>query len=205
MRPDDEPMVATAVLLLVHVPPVVASASVAVAPTQADVGPVMGENAFTVSTTEVKQPPGSVYVIVGVPGAMPPSRPDADPMVPCAVLLLVQVPPEVASESIVVWPTQTDGAPVIAAGEALTVNEAVLMHPAVVVYVIVTTPGATPVTVPLLLPTVAIVPSLLVHVPPRVASVSVRVEPAQTLNVPTTAAGSGFTVTTVVALQPANA
>ena len=60
MMPEDEPMVATAVLLLLHVPPVVASASVAVAPTQADVGPVIGEKAFTVSTTEVKQPPGSV-------------------------------------------------------------------------------------------------------------------------------------------------
>ena len=136
---------------------------------------------------------------------MPPSRPDAEPMVPWPGLLLVHVPPGVASDNVVVCPTHTDVAPVIAAGDAFTVNDAVLVHPAVVVYVIVTTPGATPVTVPLLLPTVAIVPSLVVHVPPGVASVSVRVEPTQTLKVPPIAAGSALTVTTVEALQPASA
>lgn len=42
----------------------------------------------------------------------------------------------------------------------------------------------------------------LSHVPPGVASVSVVVSPGHTLSVPLMAAGKGFTVTTVVVMQP---
>ena len=58
--PEDEPMVATPVLLLLHVPPVVASVSGVVAATHDEVGPEMGDNALTVSMRVAKQPPGIV-------------------------------------------------------------------------------------------------------------------------------------------------
>ena len=61
-------------------------------------------------------------------------------------------------------------------------------------------PAVTPVTVPDV-PTVALA-LLLFHVPLPVASLNEEVDPAQTLIVPVTAAGSGFTVTTAVTLQP---
>ena len=41
-------------------------------------------------------------------------------MLPTAVLLLLHVPPEVTSESVVVDPTQTEVVPVIVAGKGLT-------------------------------------------------------------------------------------
>jgi len=68
--------------------------------------------------------------------------------------------------------------------------------------VIVAVPAATPVTSPVEL-MVAIVPSLLVHVPPGVASASVIAEPIQTVDGPVMAAGAAeFTVTTSIAAQP---
>jgi hypothetical protein len=67
--------------------------------------------------------------------------------------------------------------------------------------VIIGLPAATPVTIPLLVPIVARVTLLLVHVPPAVASVSVVVKPTHTLAVPLIDAGSGLTVTTAVAIQ----
>jgi hypothetical protein len=58
----------------------------------------------------------------------------------------------------------------------------------------VTVPADTPVITPLVLPIVAFVTSLLAHVPPTVAHVSV-VEPGTvTAAIPYMRAGSGFTV-----------
>lgn len=62
-------------------------------------------------------------------------------------------------------------------------------------------PEATPVTIPEV-PTVANAVLLLLQVPPLVASVSVVVDPAQTMAVPPMAAGSGFTVTIEVVIHP---
>lgn len=61
---------------------------------------------------------------------------------------------------------------------------------------------ATPVTVPELLPIVAVAGVLLDQEPPPV-SVSVIVLPGHTLEAPDIGTGSGFTVTTVVVLHPA--
>jgi len=63
-------------------------------------------------------------------------------------------------------------------------------------------PASTPVIIPLLVPMVATVVLLLVHEPPDVALLSVVVRPTHTLVVPEIAAGRGFTVSTVVAIQP---
>jgi len=54
----------------------------------------------------------------------------------------------------------------------------------------VTVPEATPVTMPVAGPTVAVAVLLLAHVPPVVASASVVVDPAQTVAVPVIAAGA---------------
>lgn len=58
-------------------------------------------------------------------------------------------------------------------------------------------PAATPVTMPVL-PTVALVTALLLHVPPLVALASVVVLPIQVNAVPVIVAGLGLTVTTLV-------
>jgi hypothetical protein len=51
-------------------------------------------------------------------------------------------------------------------------------------------------------PTVAIAILLLLQVPPVVPSLNVVVKPTQTDAIPVIAAGTGFTVTTAVCLQP---
>jgi hypothetical protein len=55
--PDEMPIVATDGLLLVHVPPVVASCSVVIAPIQIDFAPeIVSGSGFTVNTATVAQP-----------------------------------------------------------------------------------------------------------------------------------------------------
>lgn len=57
-------------------------------------------------------------------------------------------------------------------------------------------PAATPVTMPVDDPMVAMAGLLLLHVPPVVASVKVDVPPTVVVVVPVMTAGMGFTVTT---------
>src|SRR5580704_16052956 len=97
-------------------------------------------------------------------------------------------------------PMHTLEGPDIADGNVFTVITAVVLHPVGSVYVIVVVPGATPVTIPVAEPTVAIAGLLLTHVPPP-ASVSVIVAAGHTCSVPLIAVGNGFTVTVIVALQ----
>ena|ERR1043165_2853550 len=63
-------------------------------------------------------------------------------------------------------------------------------------------PEATPVTMPEPEPTIAIVPLLLIHVPPEVLPVSVVVRPAQTVLVPDMEDGVTFTEKATVREQP---
>ena len=125
-------------------------------------------------------------------------------MVPIAVLLLLQVPPDGVSVIGVHWPSHTAVAPLIAPGRPLTVTTCVRTHPlAVLVNTIVVVPAAIPVTTP----TVFTVPTALVlldHEPPGVAEeVSVVVFPAHiTIGPPPITAGSASTVTTEVVIQP---
>jgi len=65
-------------------------------------------------------------------------------------------------------------------------------------YMIVTEPGLTPVTMPLEEPTVAIDVLPLLQVPPGVVELNVMLRPIQTDPGPVIAAGSGFTVIVVV-------
>jgi hypothetical protein len=120
--PVVDPMLANVLLLLVHVPGLDASVSVEVRPTHTFVvPPIAAGNAFTVIGVVTEQPVGIVYIILGVPADTPVTMPDEAPAVACPGLLLVHVPPTVASLSVVVWPTQTTGVPVVATGVWLTV------------------------------------------------------------------------------------
>ena len=62
-------------------------------------------------------------------------------------------------------------------------------------------PPPVPVTIPEAF-TVAIVTSLLLHVPPAERSLSVVADPSQVTVVPEIAAGCALTVTTAVVVQP---
>ena len=200
--PDDEPIVAIAVLLLLHVPPVVASASDADIPTQTDDGPVIpAGSGFTVAGMVVVQPVPSEYVIVTVPVMTPASKPVAEPMVAMVVLLLLQAPPVDASLSVVVLPVHTRAVPVIVPGNAFTVTVATVKHPVGSVQVMVAVPTATPFTIPVADPTVAIEMLLLDHDPP-VEVESAVVCATHNPKVPVMAPGAGLTVIDLVTVQP---
>lgn len=110
--PLAEPIVAL-LLLLAQVPPDVPSLSVMPDPVQTEDGPVMPVgNALTVTCCTSLQP-DTAYVILAVPPDTPVTIP-AVPTVALKLLLLLQVPPAVASVRAVVKPIQTLPAPVIA-------------------------------------------------------------------------------------------
>ena len=67
--------------------------------------------------------------MVMTPAEIPVATPVALPMLPIAVLLLVQLPLPVTSASVVFSPTHTTLVPVIAAGTGLTVKGAVVKQP----------------------------------------------------------------------------
>jgi hypothetical protein len=96
----------------------------------------------------------------------------------------------------VVNPTHTFNVPVILATAAFTVTVANTLHPEPTLYVMRVVPAAMPVTSPVVELIVALAGELLAHVPPAVASVSVTVAPAHTVNVPAIAAGAALTLTT---------
>jgi hypothetical protein len=115
--------------------------------------------------------------------------------------LLSQLPPAVVLVNVVVLPIHTELAPAIAAGNGLTVNEAVVLHTPIE-YVIFTTPAPTPVTTPVVPPTVATSVLLLLHVPPLTEFVSVVDDPAHTNSAPEIASGVALIVTVAVRTQP---
>ena len=65
---------------------------------------------------------------------------------------------------------------------------------------ILTVPGATPVTIPVEEPTVATDILLLLHVPPERASLSVILVPAITVLLPEMVAGAALTVNIIVVM-----
>src|SRR5258708_7354492 len=109
-----------------------------------------------------------------------------------AVLLLVHVPPGVASVSVVADPTHTFVTPPIPAGTGLTVRPEAFVQPE---------QAFIPVTVPVPL-TKARDGSLLVQVPPGVASLNAVVAPGHTVSVPDMGSGEALTVTNATAAQP---
>ena len=66
-----------------------------------------------------------------MPADTPVTTPVDEPIVAVPVLLLLQVPPAVASAKVMVEPMFTVAVPVIAAGEAFIVIESVFVQPLV--------------------------------------------------------------------------
>ena len=113
--------------VVAHVPPDVALLSVVVVPGQTVSSPdIAAGNGFTVTGRMVVQPMPDVYVIIAVPGVTPVTIPVVEPMVTEPVPGdALQVPPLVASVSVVVKPTHTLAVPAIAA-TVFTVTTAVV-------------------------------------------------------------------------------
>lgn len=156
-------------------------------------------NGLTVIVVVLMQPVAvSLYVITDVPPDTPVNTPVAEPIVATPVVPLIQVPPEVASLSVIVDPSHTAVLPVIVAGNGLTVTVVLVLQPVGNVYVITDVPVATPVTTPEEEPTVAIPVLPLVHVPPDEVLLNVVVDPTHTFVVPVMVAGNGFTVTVAI-------
>ena len=121
-RPDEDPIVATVVLLLVHDPPP-ASLKVVDNPEHTDVLPeIAAGSGLMVTFAEAIQPVARLYVIVAVPPDTPVTIPLPKPTVATVVLPLVHVPVVTASLSAMVNPVHTVESPVIAAGRRLTVT-----------------------------------------------------------------------------------
>ena len=85
---------------MLHDPPGVASVKIIVEPVHTDVGPLMAAGAGLTFKSEVTLPPPSVYVIIVVPAAIAATTPVLKPTVATEVLLLLQVPPALASENV---------------------------------------------------------------------------------------------------------
>jgi hypothetical protein len=107
--------VATDVLPLLQVPPLVILVRVVVEPEHIDADPRIADgDAFTV-TVILALPPGSVYEIIAVPAVKPETIPVPDPTVATVLLLLLHTPPVVASASVADDPAQTKEVPVTGA------------------------------------------------------------------------------------------
>lgn len=137
-----------------------------------------------------------------MPTVSPESKPEKRPIDATLVLVLVHVPPEVASERLLVTPVHAARDPVIAAGKGLIVTIFVAKHPVLKVYEITLVPGDTPVTMPLPAPTVATELVPLVHVPLEDASESAIVDVTQVSVDPVIGDAIGNTVTVFTAIQP---
>jgi len=123
-------MLAIAVLLLLHVPPPGVLASVVVEPTQTLIVPVIGVGAaFTVTGYTAIQPVDRAYVILATPAEEPLTTPVVEPTGATDILLLLHVPPTVASLNVITEPIHTEDGPVIATGTGLTVTGCVTKQP----------------------------------------------------------------------------
>jgi hypothetical protein len=119
--------VATAVLLLAHVPPAREAVRETVEAGHITSEPESDGVAITLTTAVDRQPPGIVYDILEVPAATPFTIP-AVPIVATAAELLVHVPPAFTLARAIVDPAHTLPAPVIAA-RGLTVTTFVCWQP----------------------------------------------------------------------------
>jgi hypothetical protein len=126
-------MAATAVLSLLHVPPGVVLDKVSVAARHVAMLPVIAEGTgFTVSVWPIAhRVTGSVYSMIAVPTATPPTMPD-EVMEATLTSLVVHMPPGVASLKVTVEPTQTDAGPDMGAGKGRTRITVSRKHPGMV-------------------------------------------------------------------------
>ena len=141
--------------------------------------------------------PGIIYVIVDVPEIPIAAITSPDPSTLTLPLLVLHVPPLVASVSVTMLSAQILVVPLIAEGAAFTTSTADELQPDDTVYMIVAVPADAPaVTTPVVKPIVAA--PVLLHVPPLNTSLSVTVALAHTERLPMIAPGCELTVTVAV-------
>ena len=136
-----------------------------------------------------------------VPGARPVNTPIAGFIVATAGILLIHVPPGVASVRSMEELLQTTEGPEIVNGIGFTVTMSVLIQPPAAVYVIIAVPAIKPVIIPEELPAKAIPGADDDHVPPPVASDKVIVSPSHKLDGPDMDGTVALTVTIITAEQ----
>ncbi len=108
-------IVAVPVAPEVHMPPLLLLLKLVVEPAQTIWVPLIADgNGLTVTVFVSIQPVGNVYVMFAVPALIPVTFPD--PLTDALPLLLLHVPPVVASVRFVVKPAHTADVPVILAG-----------------------------------------------------------------------------------------
>ena len=125
--PDAVPIVATPVLLLLQVPPEAASVKVVPEPihTPLDAPDIADGDGITVTTAVAVQPVALTrYIMVVVPGMSAETLPDIS-IVATDAVVLVHVPPGVASANVTEDPVHTLNVPVTASTE-LTLIVAVI-------------------------------------------------------------------------------
>jgi hypothetical protein len=196
------PTVACAGMPLLQVPPEEGSLITMVWPTHTAPGPAISAgDATTVTVIDAGHPAGVKHVNVTTPGEIPETMPVDDPMTAIAGRELLQVTPGDEVRTIV-EPLHTEFGPLTGKGSGLTVTVAVAAQPVEgKVYDTVSIPALKPVTTPpaeIWATPVEDMP----QVPPGVASANVVVSPMHTRGVPVIAAGSGFTVSVFVTVQP---
>lgn len=193
-------IVATAVVLLLHVPPAGVPVSAVDDPSHTVSVPSIGfGSGVTVTIVVLLQPEPNAYVTEAVPAVIPVATPVVAliDMLPLGVL---QVPPAGVALSVVLLPIHTVKVPLIVPGAALTVTTAEVLQPPAV-YTTVAVPALLPPMKPGL-SNVATVVGVTDHVPPVVVLLSVVVRPTHSVRLPVMAAGVGVTVTTLVVVQP---
>ena len=128
--PEPSNTVATPVLLLLHVPPVVPSLSETDEPAHTTVAPAIADGSgSTEMIFETVHPIPIEYVMVDGPDITPDMTPDAEPAVATAVALLLHVPPVAASVNVMVDPIHTADSPRIDGGNDVTVTTVVTAQP----------------------------------------------------------------------------
>jgi hypothetical protein len=211
MTPVTIPVVPTVALalLLLHIPPDARSVNVIDEPAQTNEAPVMipefGNELTVTAFVAIAVPHRLVTenMIVSIPFETPVTIP---PETVALRLLLLHIPPVTVSVKVMNEPTQTLERPVIlpAFTDEFTVIVLVAVavpHKLVTVYMMVSIPAETPVTIP---PATVALAFVLLHIPPVTVSVKVMSEPIHTLDEPfiMPAFDIAFTVTVLVAAQP---
>ena len=129
-RPEAGFTVATAMLLLLHVPPVTGCDRLVVAPAQIVAVPVMAAATLLIVTwVLLVQPAPTVYMMLASPALTPDTTPVVRFTLALSAASLLHVPPDVALLSVVVCPTHTTAVPVLAPMPEFTVTVAVLAQP----------------------------------------------------------------------------
>ena len=120
-KPVDAPMLRFTPAL-VQVPPGTPSVAVVAEPTQIPPDDTMADGeGLTVITVLMEQPAPTVYIMLAVPAVTPVTTPVVGFTVATPAEPLAQVPPVVASVSVMVWYWQTTVGPAMATGSGFTV------------------------------------------------------------------------------------